>query len=257
MKKEFFKSLVIAAALSASGFSAAHAATINIIRDGAEGFETFHGMHENTATYGYDIGGGEVTAEFADGTTQQFNWIADQRIWTEVDGSTYGSLLSFADGDNIHMELGAFGFEIETTSLLTSLSMNMAPGNAVFDTTFEFDWDGNSTVGSSYGTAFELYDGYEDLAGVITTTYSGIVSLAGDAPVGDLFTTMTVDFSGLEAGGILGNIDFNSDLDRIAVEGDLAPVPLPASLSFLLIGLGSLGASRVVAKRRSQDTVAA
>lgn len=256
MKTDFFKVILAVAAVSATSFGTAQAATINIVRDSSEQFETVHGMYENTATYGYDIDGGQVTAEFADGTTENLTWALDPRMWTE-DGYTYGSLLGFAIGDNIEMELGAYGFEISTTSVLTSLTMNMAPGNAVFDTTFDFDGTGLSTVGSGYGTAFELYDGYEDLEGAITASYSGIVGVAGATPVGDLFTTMTVDFSGLAAGGIMGNIDFNSDLDRIAIAGDLAPVPLPASLSFLLIGLGSLGASRAVSKRRARETVAA
>lgn len=256
MKTDFFKVILAVAAVSATSFGTAQAATINIVRDSSEQFQIANGMYHNTATYGYDIDGGEITAEFADGTTENLTWALDPRIWTE-DGYTYGSLLSYAIGDNIEMELGAFGFEIATTSMLTSLTMNMAPGNAVFDTTFDFDGTGLSTVGSGFGTAFELYDGYEALEGVISTTYSGIVGVGGAAPVGDLFTTMTVDFSGLTAGGIMGNIDFNSDLDRIAVAGDLAPVPLPASLSFLLIGLGSLGASRAVSKRRARETVAA
>lgn len=258
MKKEIFKTFIAAAALSVSGFGAAQAATINIIRSDAEQFEITQGMHENTGTEGYHIDGGEVTAHFADGTTEQLVWVADPTIWTEPDGSTYGSPLSYVRGNNITMELGTFGFEIETTSLLTSLTLDMAPGNAVFDTTFDFDSSGYSTVGSGFGTAFELYDGYQGLEGAINATYSGIVGLAGATPVGDLFTTLTVDFSGLALGGIMGNIDFNSDLDRIAVAGDLVPtVPLSASMSFLLLGLGSLGASRIAAKRRPRNSVAA
>jgi hypothetical protein len=258
VQKSFITTFAFAGALFLSSFSAAEAVTINIVRSDLEGIESVHGMHENTATYGYDIAGAQVTATFDDGTVENITWVSDPRIWTEPDGTTYGSPLGFAYGENLNISLGTYGFEMTTTSLLTSLSFDMAPANAVFDTTFAFDSSGSSTVGSGYGEAFYLYAGYEDLEGTINASYSGIVNLADDAPVGDLFTTMTVDFSMLALGGILGNLDFISDLDRMHADGDLLPaVPLSASMSFLLLGLGSLGASRFAKKRRTQVSATA
>lgn len=252
MSYRFLTACAAGAALYLSSFSAIHAATINIVRSDAQQFESVGGIRDNTATDGHDIDGAVITAYYADGTSEQITWVGDPSTWTNPDGSTYGSTEGSASGDNINLFMSWDGFEMTTTSVLTSLSIDMAPANTVFDTTYDFDHTGYSTVGSGFGYEFELYDGYEALEGAITATYSGIVNLAGAAAVGDLFTTMTVDFSQLAGGGILGALDFRSDLDVMRYEGDLlSPVPLPMSLSFLLLGLGGLGLTRRVSKRRA------
>lgn len=244
---------VVTVLYSLSSF-AIQAATINIVRDDVERFETVHGLQDNTATYGSDIAGAVITAHYTDGSSEQITWEADPSVWTNPDGSTYGSISGWATGSDVDLSMSWDGFEMMTSSRLASLSIDMAPANAVFDTTYIFDYDpnGGSTQGSSFGFPFSLYDGYEDLEGAITATYSGIVNMNGLAAAGDLFTTMTLDFSMLHLGGVLGDLNFRSDLDVMRNEGDLlSPVPLPMSLSFLLLGLGGLGLTRRVSKRRS------
>ena len=54
-------------------------------------------------------------------------------------------------------------------------------------------------------------------------TYSGIVNRAGSPAVGDLYTTMVVDFSKLPGGGLLGDLRWNSDIDTMRDAGDLVP----------------------------------
>lgn len=250
MQHRFFAACAAAYAVYLSSFGAVQAATVNIVRDDAVRFETVHGLRTNTAADGNDIDGAQITALYADGSSEQITWEGDPSIWTNPDGSTYGSTDGWARGDDVDMFMSWDGFEMSTTRLLTSLTIDMAPANAVFDTTFDFDHSGLSTVGSGHGYAFYLYDGYEALAGSITAQYSGIVNLVGEQAVGDLFTKMTVDFSGLEHGGIQGNLDFRSDIDMMRFEADLiSPVPLSSSMSFLLLGLGGLGISRRAKKR--------
>ena len=78
----------------------------------------------------------------------------------------------------------------------------------------------------------------------VIVTYSGEVSIGSDPAVGDLYTTMTVDFSGLDAGGFTGQSTYTSDVDVLRTRNDLRPlsasVPLPAALPLLLVGLGGL-----------------
>ncbi len=242
-----------ATAVFSLNFNAVEAATIDIVRSGAELIESTHGLRDDTGTDGTDLDGAMITATYADGTSEQITWEGDPRIFTDPDGSTYGSINGWARGADTDLFMSWDGFEMTTTSVLTSLSIDLAPASAVFDTTFIFDDNdpnGESTQGSSFGFPFELYSGYENLEGAITATYTGIVNLVGDAPVGDLFTTMSLDFSMLLGGGILGDLGFRSDIDVMRNEGDLSPVPLPTSLSFLLIALAGLGLTHLAGRRR-------
>lgn len=253
MRYRFLAATAAATALYSLSFSPTQAAVIDIVRSNSGQLESTHGLRDDTGSYGTDLDGAVVTAHFADGSSEEIIWEADNSIFTNPDGSTYGSISGWADGNDVDLFMDWDGFEMTTTSLLTSLSVDLAPASAVFDTTFIFDHNdpnGESTLGSSFGFPFELYSGYENLEGLITATYSGIVGVAGAQPVGDLFTTMSIDFSMLAAGGVLGELGFRSDIDVLRVPGDLSPVPLSASLSFLLLGLGGLGLSRHIGKRR-------
>jgi len=241
------KARVFVSALFVFAAGAAQAATINAFREANSPHQSAYGMHANTGVEGYHLDGAEVTANFADGTTETLTWMANPTLYTENAGTpgevSYYGIDGFADGENIDFYMDWIGFEMTTSSLLTSMSINVAPANAVFDTTTNLDTDpnGGSTIGSSFGFPFQLYDEYSDLAGSIDVVYSGIVNLAGSLAVGDLFTTMAVDFSGLESGGVLGGLSFVSDLDSMAVENDLTPVPLPASMALLMFGLLVMG----------------
>lgn len=232
---------------------AAQAATINVMRIDGGPYETNYGLHSNTGAEGHDLDGAQLTAEFGPNASESLTWMADPSIYTEPDGHTYGSINGFAHGDDINVFMSWDGFEMTTTSLLTSLTINLAPGNAVFDTTGTFDDDpnGGSTLGSSYGFPFQLYDSFSSLPGSINVIYSGIVNVAGALPVGDLFTTMTLDFTGLQGGGLLGDLSFRSDIDAMRYYGDLSPVPLSPSMAFLLMGL--LGLGIMGSKKNRQD----
>ena len=55
---------------------------------------------------------------------------------------------------------------------------------------------------------------------------------------------MSVDFSGLWGGGLLGSMAFETDLDTLRVAGDLTPVPVPGGLPLLASGALLLGLAR-------------
>lgn len=179
---------------------------IDIIRLDEDPRQSDHGIRADTASRGVDLEGAQIVATYADGTTETITWKA-------LDPYTAGG----ATGDNIDMFFGYDWHELSTTKTLTSLQIDLAPANSVFDTTYASDGnpDDPSTTGSKEGFPFQLSPDYEDLSGKITTTYSGIAGLNGNAPVGDLYTTMTIDFTGLPGGGLLGDLVWKSDIDTL------------------------------------------
>jgi len=196
--------------------------TIDIVRLNEDPHESNYAIRTDTSSRGVDLDGAKITATYADGTSEILTWKA-------LDPYTAGG----ATGSDIDMFFGYSWHELTTTKLLTSLQIDLAPANSVFDTTFAMDDDPleDSTTGSKNGFPFKLSPDDEDMSGTITATYTGIVNLSGSPAVGDLYTTMTLDFSGLPDGGLLGDLVWNSDIDTmtgpfnpdlVATDDDLA-----------------------------------
>lgn len=181
-------------------------ATIDIVRLDEDPHESDYAIREDTSSRGVDLDGAQITAIYADGTSETLTWKA-------LDPYTTGG----ATGDNIDMFFGYSWHELTTTKPLASLQIDLETANSVFDTTFAMDDDplDPSTPGSKNGFPFKLSPEYEAISGNITATYTGIVNLAGSPAVGDLYTTMIVDFSDLPGGGLLGDLVWNSDIDTM------------------------------------------
>ena len=205
---------------------------IDISRLQSDPHQSTFGIREDTSSRGVDLAGALITATYVDGSSENLVWVA-------LDPYTFGG----ATGNDIDMSFGFDVHELTTTKLLTSLEIDLTPASSVFDTTTAMDDDplGGSTPSSKNGFPFDVAPGFEAITGTISVTYSGIVNLTGSSAVGDLFTTMKIDFSGLSAGGILGDLNWNSDIDTMAVSGDLVPKPLPLKggpLGDSLVGAG-------------------
>lgn len=202
--------------------------TVEIIQLDEEPHESAFNVRTDTSSRGVDLDGAQITATYADGTTETLTWQA-------LDPYTNGG----ATGENIDMFFGYSWHELSTTKLLTSLQIDLAPADSVFDTTFAMDYDplGGSTPTSKNGFPFKVAPKHEDMSGNITATYTGIVNLSGSEAVGDLYTTMIVDFSGLPEGGLLGDLVWNSDIDTL--EGPLEPQLNAVNDVFQISGEGS------------------
>lgn len=202
--------------------------TIDIVRLAEDPHESAYTVRADTSSRGVDLEGARITATYSDGTTETLTWHA-------LDPYTTGG----ASGENIDMLFGYSWHELSATKLLTSLQIDLAPASSVFDTTFAMDDDpnGGSTPTSKNGFPFKVAPEYEDLSGNITATYTGIVNLSGGEAVGDLYTTMIVDFSGLPDGGLLGDLVWNSDIDTMT--GPFEPELVANSDFFQISGDGS------------------
>ncbi|WP_134726313.1 Hint domain-containing protein [Paracoccus luteus] len=188
--------------------------SIDIVRRDENPHETVNGIRDDTNSRGVDLEGARITVTYVDGSTEILTWHAR-------DSYTYGG----ATGTDIEMSFGFDWHELSTTKALSSLEIDLQPASSVFDTTLDSgDYpDGNSTPTSLNGYPFRLAPEYEEITGGLTVTYSGIVNLTGSPAVGDLYTTMVVDFSQLPGGGLLGGLRWNSDIDTMRDAGDLVP----------------------------------
>lgn len=192
--------------------------TIDIVKLDENPHETVNGLRADTVSRGVDLQGATIRATYADGTTETLTWVP-------FDSYTYGG----ANGENISARYGYDWHELSANKLLVSLEIDLQPSSSVFDVNPDYsDYPaGNSTPGSHNGFPFELDDEFSNISGSLTVTYSGIVNIRGADAVGDLYTTMRVDFSGLSGGGFLGDLRWRSDIDTLEVPGDLLPTGAP------------------------------
>lgn len=207
------------------------AATVTIDRDTVSGHSSsVFGIRDDTATRGSDLVGMAVSVDYQDGTSEEVIW-SEQRRGGHADGSGFNLFF--------HWRM----FELSVTKTIASLTMDAGAGSAVFDTIRSRDAD-QSTYGTKFGYEFYLSDG-ESLMGNIGVSYWNRFSVAGHERAPDAYTMMSIDFTGLEGGGLSEDIRFNTDLDSLEVRGDLTPVPLPASLLMLVSACGILGSSGI------------
>lgn len=201
-------------------------ATVTVNRSGANPQETT--AIAAYATYGDDMIGMLVTANDT-----------DTQIWGALTG-TYG-----VQGNGWSLTESGHTFSsnwttLTTTAGLDSLFIDAGPGDTIFDTLNGQDY----TPGSADGREFDLTS-LTNYNGHIDVTYSGPVSLSGQAFQGDLYRYMLIEFSET----FTGSLGFRADTDNAAFSGDITPtVPAPGAL--VLAGLGTSLAG-VLRRRRS------
>lgn len=208
--------LTITGILTSAGFGAV---TINLVDTNPQQTTAIAGF----TTEGDDMAGMEVTVN---GT--------ETVIWTATGpdaGAAIGTGWSLSEaGDTF-----SSSWTLSSTIGMQSLFIDAGPGDTMFDTLS----DAFHTPGSALGRPFELLDdgGFD---GDIDVTYTGPVSLTGEAFAGDLFRNMLVEFTS----PFTGTLTFLADTDNAAVEGDITPttpvIPAPGALALASLGSATL-----------------
>lgn len=227
----------------------AFAATVTIQTDDTTQYTTANGISGFTST-GASLANAVFVATFADGSSETGTFAAFNRSTAGVSTTNVDVVQTGTTYSN------AFSVTNYGASSLTSLSIDLMNASGIFDLTFGGEI---GTVGSNLGRSLTEPSAIgdesgNDLEGDITATYGGVVSVGTDAPVGDIYTTLSIDLSNTLTGGLLSNNEwsFIADTDLLSVSGDLTesitPVPLPAGLLPLSIALLGLTA---VARRKS------
>jgi hypothetical protein len=181
------------------------------------------------ATSGDDMDGMAVTAWFSNGAS-------DTVAWADTGAGSGGVVGSAVPGWSLSVSGDTFtanwGLANNTNLGLTTLALNGTPGQTVFDMTTA----GFGTPGSFSGKTFP---GGVSVPGDldITCTYANTVALTGNPPVGDIYTTVRLQFTNSGGFGSGRSMEFEMDTDNGTTEFEVIPEPTTLSL----LGLGGLG----------------
>ena len=212
--------------------ASANAAAVNVVTD-----NTVPAMAASVLpvpVLGSDMVGMEATVTFSDGSTDTGSWGPTGA----TSGVAFGAGGFFVVGTANDTFTSTWVLDNLNSLTITRLTFNGVPGNTVFDIIPGATLTPDSSLGFSF---VDL----TNLPGTIDVTYSNPVGIGAAAPLNDLYATMDIDFSGLQAGGVTPGTGYDFQQDTDMVQDLRVPppqVPLPATLPLTRAAFVGLGA---------------
>jgi hypothetical protein len=187
-------------------------------------------------TSGDQMDGMNVSVTFSDGSVKSSTWA------TTGSGAGAAALANFfrisERGDTFNDNAWVIA-NLNPTLNITSFKLFGASDHTMFDRTFG---GATGTTGSASGKDFGIAGHYN-----VTATYSDMLALDGNAPVGDEFETLQVDFSDSTQLGVGASTTFTQDADNALFSNTIQPAP-DVTNNALLFGISLIG--MVTLKRR-------
>lgn len=207
------------------------------------------------------LNGALATVFFNDGSADQAVFAGGPLAggaFSAAETANFAIVASSTDSDSAFPDFSISNFD--TVRTLTGFRIDGrgdGTGQAAFDRGLGVtDTSRPSTPGSGTGIDLHIdFTGRTFLTGNVDIAFSHPLSLAGEMPVGDLFSTVEVrlqldTLTGLppvtQFSAVFSTVRFNSDLDTVVYA---TPVPEPSQAGLLLAGLGVLLAG---ARRRAK-----
>jgi hypothetical protein len=189
------------------------------------------------ATKGDMMVGMKVTAFFSDSSSEYAIWAADGPGNGKATGGTGWWLAEVGDTFG-----GRWTLQNPNFLGMTRLLIDAGVGDTVFDRTSPSP----GTAGSGSGWDFAVVSGTGDDRLDILATYRDAVGVAGNAPVGDLFRRLDIEFIGGTGyrSSVSSYMDlvFIADTDNLKFAGDITPVvPEPLTMLSSFLAVGALG----------------
>lgn len=179
-------------------------------------------------TTGSDMNGMAVTFTFTDGSTATSFWLGG----SNASGDTGGVTLSLS-GDSYFNQWQLANANADGLGV-TKMVIDAGLGDTAFDQRFG---SLTGTAGSSNGKTFSPTTGKTGLD--MKATYSDIIRVAPDSPVGDLYRTLTVEFTNSGGFAAARKMSFWADTDTVEplTTTTATQTPAPPALVLALFGL--------------------